>query len=69
MLAQDDHLAQVASELVGLDGRRIRKVVTEALAGSRETALDPNKLRTSDLLTAARRLKLADREDAHRAAA
>ncbi len=69
MLAQDQHLAQVARELVGLDGRRIRKVVTEALAGSRETVLDPDKLRTSDLLVAARRLKLANPDEARRAAA
>lgn len=69
MLAQDEHLAQVARELVGLDGRRIRKVVTEGLAGRRDTVLDPDELRTLDLLAAARRLKGADREEAQRAAA
>jgi SpoVK/Ycf46/Vps4 family AAA+-type ATPase len=69
MLAQDQQLAQVAGELAGLDGRRIRKVVTEALAGSRVTVLDPDKLRTPALLAAARRLKAADRKDAERAAA
>lgn len=69
MLAQDQHLRQVASELVGLDGRRIRKVVTEALASSRETVLDPNKLRTPDLMSAAQRLKSAERTEAERAAA
>jgi SpoVK/Ycf46/Vps4 family AAA+-type ATPase len=69
LLAQDQHLAPVARELVGLDGRRIRKVVTEALAGRRETVLDPDKLRTPDLLAAARRLKTAESEEARRAAA
>lgn len=69
LLAQDPHLAGVAGELVGLDGRRIRKVVTEALAASRETVLDPDKLRTADLLAAARRLKDAERMEVERAAA
>ena len=45
--------SKVASELVGLDGRRIRKVVTEALAGRRETVLNPEKLDIRDLLSAA----------------
>lgn len=69
LLAQDQHLARVAGELVGLDGRRIRKVVTEALAGRRETVLDPDKLRTADLLAAARRLKDAEQMEVERAAA
>lgn len=69
LLAQDQHLARVAGELVGLDGRRIRKVITEALAGSRETVLDPDKLRTPDLLAAAQRLKDAERTEVERAAA
>lgn len=69
LLAQDPHLAQVAANLVGLDGRRIRKVVTEALAGSRATVLDPDKLRTPDLLAAASRLKGAEASEVQRAAA
>jgi SpoVK/Ycf46/Vps4 family AAA+-type ATPase len=70
MIAQDPHLGQVARELVGLDGRRIRKVVTEALAGERRTVLDPNSLKTADLLGAARRLKVAQQhEEVQRAAA
>lgn len=69
LLAQDTHLTQVANELVGLDGRRIRKVVTEALAGSRETVLDPDKLRTRDLVAAARRLKQDEQAEAERDAA
>ena len=69
MLAQDPHLVQVARELVGLDGRRIRKVITEGLAGDRRTVLDPNSLKTADLLKAARRLKAAGLQEAERAAA
>lgn len=69
MLAHDPHLTQVARELVGLDGRRIRKVVTVALAGRRETVLDPDKLRVHDLLAAAVHLQNAEREEAQRAAA
>lgn len=69
LLAQDKQLTQVARELVGLDGRRIRKVITEALASNRTTVLDPDQLRTRDLLTAAQRLTRADRMEAQRAAA
>ncbi|HEX8647656.1 MAG TPA: AAA family ATPase [Thermoleophilaceae bacterium] len=69
MISQDPHLGQVARELVGLDGRRIRKVVTEALAGNRRTVLDPNSLETSDLLQIARRLKVARQQEVRRAAA
>lgn len=69
MLAQDGQLTQVAQELVGLDGRRIRKVVTEALAGRRETVLDPDKLRAADLLAAARRLRETEKSEVRRAAA
>jgi SpoVK/Ycf46/Vps4 family AAA+-type ATPase len=68
-LATSPQLRDVASALVGLDGRRIRKVVTEALAGQRATVLDPNKLEVRALLDAARHLKQADSKEAHRAAA
>jgi SpoVK/Ycf46/Vps4 family AAA+-type ATPase len=60
---------RVAGELAGMDGRRIRKVVTEALAARRETVLDPDALRLEDLMTAASRLKHTDSSEAHRAAA
>jgi len=69
MLAQDPHLKQIARELVGLDGRRIRKVITVALAGRRETVLDPDKLRVHDLMAAAVSLQTAERKEANRAAA
>lgn len=38
---------------VGLDGRAIRKVVANALARRKETALNPNLLSTDDLIDAA----------------
>src|ERR1700710_1242599 len=43
-LAQAKGLGEVAGSLVGLDGRRVRKVVTEALARRRETVVDPSLL-------------------------
>ncbi len=48
---------RVATECVGLDGRAIRKMVANALAVRKETAIDPNKLTTEDLLTAAKAAK------------
>jgi SpoVK/Ycf46/Vps4 family AAA+-type ATPase len=52
-LADDRALATVARRLVGLDGRRVRKVVTEALGRRRTTVLDPNNLSMRDLAEAA----------------
>jgi AAA+ superfamily predicted ATPase len=53
-LAQDRPLhAKLAGRCVGLDGRRIRKVVLSALAGRPEVAVDPGLLTADDLLEAA----------------
>jgi SpoVK/Ycf46/Vps4 family AAA+-type ATPase len=52
-LAEDPGLARVARRLEGLDGRRIRKIVTEALAGRIDTVLDPAALTMADLAAAA----------------
>lgn len=68
-LASDPHLRAVAASLVGLDGRRIRKVVTEGLAERRATVVDPNTLEIRDLLAAAHRIKAAEAEETGRAAA
>jgi AAA+ superfamily predicted ATPase len=68
-LGASAELRAVATALVGLDGRRIRKAITEALAGRRATVLDPNELEVRDLIDAARRLKQADTKEAQRAAA
>jgi len=42
----------------GLDGRTIRKVVVNALAQRKETAINPNLLNTDDLIAAATQAKL-----------
>jgi AAA+ superfamily predicted ATPase len=51
-LAEDPKLAEVAVEAVGLDGRRARKVVFQALAHDLQTVLNPNLL-TLDALAEA----------------
>jgi SpoVK/Ycf46/Vps4 family AAA+-type ATPase len=51
-LAEDVGVERVATALTGLDGRRIRKVVTEALARRTETVLDPSALTMADLVSA-----------------
>jgi len=45
---------EAAALCVGLDGRRIRKVIVSALALYKEVALDPSKLKGAHLLEAAR---------------
>jgi pachytene checkpoint protein 2 len=52
-LAKSPGLETVARRLVGCDGRRVRKLVTAALAGRRETVLDPEQLTIKDLTKAA----------------
>lgn len=51
-LLTDPVFEQAAMRCQGLDGRRIRKVVAEACALRRETALDPTQLTAHDLLQA-----------------
>ncbi len=46
-----------AAECVGLDGRAIRKMVATALASTPQTAMHPEQLTLSNLLTAARTAK------------
>lgn len=53
-LAASRELSRVAAECEGLDGRALRKMVANAMAGNTETALDPNRLRIDGLITAAR---------------
>jgi pachytene checkpoint protein 2 len=52
-LAADPGLETVARRLVGNDGRRIRKIVTEALGRRLESVVDPNTLTIRDLNDAA----------------
>ena len=56
VLADDPKLEEVAQELAGLDGRRVRKAVTEAMLGRLETVVDPGEVTADDLLAAATRL-------------
>jgi len=53
-LAKDSKLKQAGKLCVGLDGRRIRKVVISALASSKDIAMDPTKLTTEALFGAIR---------------
>ncbi len=56
-LAGSDRLPKVANELVGCDARRVRKVVTEAIALKLDTVLEFKRLSIDDLITAARNAK------------
>ena len=68
-LAQSKRLHEVAATLVGLDGRRTRKVVVEALAGRRKTVLEPGTLTIEHLLEAGRQANpLKPRKTGHAAA-
>jgi pachytene checkpoint protein 2 len=53
-LAGSAELAKCAAACVGLDGRAIRKVVANALAADRQTAMEPERLTMAALLGAAR---------------
>jgi SpoVK/Ycf46/Vps4 family AAA+-type ATPase len=54
-LSREEGIADVAEILVGCDGRRARKVITEALALKRATVIDLGSLTVDDLLLAAQR--------------
>lgn len=53
----DPLFKQAATACVGLDGRRIRKVVLAALAQNKQTAIDPNRLTAADILRAVEQAK------------
>ncbi|ABE47025.1 AAA family ATPase [Polaromonas sp. JS666] len=53
-LADSKDLESLARSTAGLDGRTLRKLVVNALAMRKETAMDPNKLTIADLLAAAK---------------
>jgi len=52
-ILKDAEFERAAKHCVGLDGRRIRKLVISACALKKETALNPNGLTAADLLAAA----------------
>lgn len=54
LLVGDPQFKTCANECIGLDGRSIRKMVVNALASSKETAMDPARLTISNLIDAAR---------------
>jgi AAA+ superfamily predicted ATPase len=56
-LAERSELRRVAGSLEGLDGRSLRKVVTEAFAHRRATVVDPGALTAKDLLTVGKRIE------------
>jgi SpoVK/Ycf46/Vps4 family AAA+-type ATPase len=58
-LAEDPRLRDVAKTLIGCDGRRARKVVTEALALRIETVLDYRSLTIDDLIAAAKQTRIS----------
>lgn len=58
-LADRSGLVSVASRIAGIDGRAIRKVVTEAMAARIETVQQPGALTLDDLSQAAARAKHA----------
>lgn len=58
-LASSSKLPGVVKELIGLDGRAIRKTVAAALTMRKDVAMDPNKLTEDDLLEAAKAARAA----------
>jgi pachytene checkpoint protein 2 len=52
-LQQDKLLKRAAEACVGMDGRRIRKVVISALAQEKSVAIDPSRLTAEHVLAAA----------------
>ncbi|MAT73453.1 MAG: cell division protein [Planctomycetaceae bacterium] len=52
-ISQDAEFERAAKHCVGLDGRRIRKLVISACALRKQTAIDPNGLTATDVLEAA----------------
>ena len=56
-LALDPRLEKAAQELTGIDGRRIRKTITEAMIGRDETVVDPGRMTVEDLYSAVMRVK------------
>lgn len=59
VIANSSDITKIARACHGLDGRALRKMVVNAMAMRRETALDPNKLTADDLLAAAKLAKTA----------
>jgi pachytene checkpoint protein 2 len=53
-IPRDADFEQAAKHCIGLDGRRIRKLVISACARDKQTAIDPNRLTATAILQAAK---------------
>lgn len=53
-ITQDADFGRAAKHCIGLDGRRIRKLVISACALDKQTAIDPSRLTAADILQAAK---------------
>ena len=53
-IPQDADFDRAAKHCIGLDGRRIRKLVVSACAMKKQTAIDPSQLTAADVLQAAK---------------
>lgn len=60
-LAKSPELIRVAQELAGIDGRRARKFIFEAMARRLETVVNPNLLTTADLMATAKNVTATSR--------
>lgn len=58
-LVNSSKFATIVDDLVGLDGRAIRKLVASALTMRKDVAVDPRQLNDSDLAAAAKAAKAA----------
>jgi SpoVK/Ycf46/Vps4 family AAA+-type ATPase len=65
-LARDPALRRIASKCVGIDGRRARKLVAQALARRTATAIDAGELTMADLEAAADELHGATQQESPR---
>lgn len=63
LLADAPSLTRVAAEMIGIDGRAARKLITSAAALRLETAMDPGALTVADLLNAVTRPALREADD------
>lgn len=68
-LADEPGLTAIAHRLVGTDGRRLRKLVTEALGRSKDTIRDPNKLTLRDISETVTEIQGPDHREMRDAAA
>ena len=59
-MTRKPELERVAAALAGMDGRRVRKTISEAMLGRIETVIQPGDLTIDDLLSAAQRVRQSE---------